>query len=109
MVLNVGGIANLSLLLPGTPVRGFDTGPGNMLMDAQVWRHRAQPYDQDGGWAMQGRVCLPLLQQMLADPYFALPAPKAPAASILISHGWSGSWPDCRRWRRSMCRPRSRS
>ena len=77
MVLNVGGIANLSLLLPGTPVRGFDTGPGNMLMDAWVWRHRAQPYDQDGGWAMQGRVCLPLLQQMLADPYFALPAPKS--------------------------------
>ncbi|MBH2596301.1 anhydro-N-acetylmuramic acid kinase [Serratia ureilytica] len=77
MVLNIGGIANLSLLLPGAPVRGFDTGPGNMLMDAWIWRHRAQPYDQDGGWAMQGRVCLPLLQQMLADPYFALPAPKS--------------------------------
>ncbi|HBL7238707.1 TPA: anhydro-N-acetylmuramic acid kinase [Serratia liquefaciens] len=77
MVLNIGGIANLSMLLPGAPVRGFDTGPGNMLMDAWVWRHRSQPYDKDGAWAMEGRVCLPLLQQMLADPYFALPAPKS--------------------------------
>ncbi|TQI80406.1 anhydro-N-acetylmuramic acid kinase [Serratia fonticola] len=77
MVLNVGGIANLSLLLPGSPVRGFDTGPGNMLLDAWVWRHHSQPYDKDGIWAMEGRVCLPLLQQMLADPYFALPAPKS--------------------------------
>ncbi|MFI8416419.1 anhydro-N-acetylmuramic acid kinase [Serratia sp. NPDC078593] len=77
MVLNIGGIANLSLLLPGVPVRGFDTGPGNMLMDAWVWRHRQQPYDKDGAWAMTGRVCLPLLQKMLADPYFSLPAPKS--------------------------------
>lgn len=108
MVLNVGGIANLSLLLPGTPVRGFDTGPGNMLMDARVAPPRAA-YDQDGGWAMQGRVCLPLLQQMLADPYFALPAPKSTGREYFNIAGWSGSWPDCRRWRRSMCRPRSRS
>ncbi|NXZ87172.1 anhydro-N-acetylmuramic acid kinase [Serratia fonticola] len=77
MVLNIGGIANLSLLLPGAPVRGFDTGPGNMLLDAWVWRHRSKPFDKDGLWAMEGRVCLPLLQQMLADPYFALPAPKS--------------------------------
>lgn len=77
VVLNIGGIANLSLLLPGTPVRGFDTGPGNMLMDAWVWRHFSQPYDKDAVWAMQGRVYLPLLQQMLADPYFARPAPKS--------------------------------
>lgn len=77
MVLNIGGIANLSLLLPGVAVRGFDTGPGNMLLDAWVWRHRAQPYDKDGRWAMAGQVCLPLLQQMRSDPYFALPAPKS--------------------------------
>ncbi|GAA3892172.1 MULTISPECIES: anhydro-N-acetylmuramic acid kinase [Gibbsiella] len=77
MVLNIGGIANLSLLLPGLPVRGFDTGPGNMLLDAWVWRHRAKPYDKDAAWALQGRVSLPLLQQMCGDPYFALPAPKS--------------------------------
>ncbi|KEY58013.1 anhydro-N-acetylmuramic acid kinase [Serratia sp. DD3] len=77
MVLNIGGIANLSLLLPGVPVRGFDTGPGNILLDAWVWRHHSQPYDKDAVWAMEGRICLPLLQQMLADPYFYLAAPKS--------------------------------
>ncbi|QNK30577.1 anhydro-N-acetylmuramic acid kinase [Serratia sp. JUb9] len=87
MVLNIGGIANLSMLLPGMPVRGFDTGPGNMLMDAWVWRHRQQPYDKDAAWAMSGRVCLPLLQQMLADPYFALPAPKSTGREY-FNIGW---------------------
>jgi anhydro-N-acetylmuramic acid kinase len=77
MILNIGGIANLSLLLPGQPIRGYDTGPGNMLLDAWIWRHRAQPYDKNAEWANSGRVNLTLLQQMLADPYFAEPAPKS--------------------------------
>lgn len=47
MVLNIGGIANLSLLIPQQPVRGYDTtGPGNMLMDAWIWRQCGQPYDK---------------------------------------------------------------
>ncbi len=77
MILNIGGIANLSLLLPGQPIRGYDTGPGNMLLDAWIWRHRAQPYDKNAEWANSGRVNLTLLQQMLSDPYFAEPAPKS--------------------------------
>ncbi|WP_411705000.1 anhydro-N-acetylmuramic acid kinase [Edaphovirga cremea] len=77
MVLNIGGIANLSILMPGQPVRGFDTGPGNMLMDAWVWCNRSQPYDKDAAMASEGRVNLTLLQQMLSDPYFAEPAPKS--------------------------------
>lgn len=77
IILNIGGIANLSLLLPGKPVRGFDTGPGNILLDAWIWGQRAQPYDKDGLWAKEGQVCLPLLELMLADPYFGLPAPKS--------------------------------
>lgn len=77
MILNIGGIANLSLLLPGQPIRGYDTGPGNMLMDAWIWRHRALPFDKNAEWANQGRVNLALLQQMLSDPYFAEPAPKS--------------------------------
>ncbi|MBS0970080.1 MULTISPECIES: anhydro-N-acetylmuramic acid kinase [Yersiniaceae] len=77
MVLNIGGIANLSLLLPGQPVRGFDTGPGNMLMDAWIWRQRALPYDEDAALGLAGRPAIALLQQMLADPYFAAPAPKS--------------------------------
>ncbi|MDN4629268.1 anhydro-N-acetylmuramic acid kinase [Erwinia sp. DT-104] len=77
MVLNIGGIANLSLLLPGQPVGGYDTGPGNMLLDAWIWRHQGQPYDRDGAWGSSGQVVYPLLQQMLADPWFALAAPKS--------------------------------
>ncbi len=77
MVLNIGGIANLSLLLPGQPVRGYDTGPGNMLMDAWIWRNLGQPYDKDAAWAIGGTVHQSLLQQMLSDDYFAQPAPKS--------------------------------
>ncbi|WP_413738947.1 anhydro-N-acetylmuramic acid kinase [Sodalis sp. RH21] len=77
MVLNIGGIANLSLLLPGQPIRGYDTGPGNMLMDAWIWRNLGQAYDKDAAWAIGGTVHQPLLQQMLSDDYFALPAPKS--------------------------------
>ncbi|ANI29357.1 anhydro-N-acetylmuramic acid kinase [Yersinia entomophaga] len=77
MVLNIGGIANLSMLIPDSPVRGFDTGPGNMLMDAWIWRHRSLPYDRDAEWALSGKVNQPLLKQMLSDPYFAKPAPKS--------------------------------
>ncbi|QPR27227.1 anhydro-N-acetylmuramic acid kinase [Edwardsiella hoshinae] len=77
MVLNIGGIANLSLLLPGQAVRGFDTGPGNMLMDAWIGRQCGRPYDADAAWGRGGRVHAALLAQMLADPYFARPAPKS--------------------------------
>lgn len=77
MVLNVGGIANLSLLIPGLPVRGFDTGPGNMLMDAWIGQHNGATYDSDGNWARSGHVVPALLEEMLADPWFALPPPKS--------------------------------
>lgn len=77
MVLNIGGIANLSLLLPGKTLRGFDTGPGNMLLDAWIWRQQGQPYDRNGAWGASGSVVWPLLQQMLSDPYFALASPKS--------------------------------
>ena len=87
MVLNIGGIANLSMLLPGQPVRGYDTGPGNMLMDAWIWRQCAKPYDKDAQWACEGNVVLPLLQQMLNDPYFAAPAPKSTGREY-FNYGW---------------------
>lgn len=77
MVLNIGGIANLSLLVPEHPVRGFDTGPGNMLMDAWIWRNLGKSYDKDAQWAKSGKVILPLLQEMLSDPYFSAPLPKS--------------------------------
>ncbi|NUU67811.1 anhydro-N-acetylmuramic acid kinase [Enterobacteriaceae bacterium BIT-l23] len=87
MVLNIGGIANLSLLFPDRPVRGFDTGPGNMLLDAWIWRRRGLPYDCDAQWASQGQVVLPLLQQMLSDPFFAQTPPKSTGREY-FNYGW---------------------
>lgn len=87
IVLNIGGIANLSMLAPGVPVRGYDTGPGNMLMDAWIWRQCGKPYDKDAQWASEGKVLLPLLQNMLSDPWFALPAPKSTGREY-FNYGW---------------------
>ncbi len=87
MVLNIGGIANLSLLIPDHAVKGYDTGPGNMLMDAWIWRQKGRPYDKDAEWACEGKVILPLLQQMLSDPYFAAPAPKSTGREY-FNYGW---------------------
>ncbi len=77
MVLNIGGIANLSLLFPGQPVRGFDTGPGNMLLDAWIWRNQGKAYDKDAGWARSGTPVPALLEALLREPWFALPPPKS--------------------------------
>lgn len=87
IVLNIGGIANISLLFPDKPVRGYDTGPGNMLMDAWIWRQLGKPYDKDAQWASGGKVVLPLLQNMLSDPYFASPAPKSTGREY-FNYGW---------------------
>jgi anhydro-N-acetylmuramic acid kinase len=77
VVANIGGIANVSLLHADGSVTGFDTGPGNCLLDAWMRRHRGQPYDAQGAWAASGRVHPPLLDRMLADPYFARRPPKS--------------------------------
>lgn len=80
-VLNLGGIANLTLLpraeAPHGGVRGFDTGPANGLMDAWCLRHRGEAFDRDGAFAAQGRVDDALLSRLLAEPWFALPPPKS--------------------------------
>lgn len=78
-VLNIGGIANLSLLpaAPDVPVRGFDTGPGNTLMDAWCREQRGEPYDSGGAWAAGGEVDEALLSSLLSDDYFSASAPKS--------------------------------
>ncbi len=78
-VVNIGGIANLTVLPaePSAPVLGFDTGPGNTLLDAWCRRHRGEPMDRDGQFAARGRVREELLARLLADDYFARPAPKS--------------------------------
>ncbi len=77
VVLNAGGIANISVLVPGQPCLGYDTGPANLLLDAWAQQHLGQPFDADGAWAAQGRVHEGLLQVLWADPYFAAPPPKS--------------------------------
>ena len=77
VVLNCGGIANISVLKPGRPCIGFDTGPANILMDAWIEACQGLRYDRDAAWAAQGQVHAALLQALLRDPYFALPPPKS--------------------------------
>jgi anhydro-N-acetylmuramic acid kinase len=76
-LVNIGGIANLTLLPAAGDVLGFDTGPGNCLLDAWARRHLHQPCDQGGAWAQSGQVDGALLATMLQEPYFARPAPKS--------------------------------
>lgn len=77
VVLNLGGIANVTRLAHDGGVTGFDTGPANGLMDAWCLRHRGQPFDRDGLFATSGRVDPVLLAELLDDAYFALPPPKS--------------------------------
>jgi anhydro-N-acetylmuramic acid kinase len=77
VVVNIGGIANISVLHADGRTGGFDTGPGNVLMDAWIGRHQGKEYDADGAWAAGGKVHAGLLALLKAEPYFALPAPKS--------------------------------
>lgn len=83
VVANVGGIANITDLPPSGPVRGFDTGPGNVLLDLWHARHRGAPFDSGGAWGATGRVQPALLCALLAEPYFALPPPKSTGRDLL--------------------------
>ncbi len=76
-VLNLGGIANLTLLPRSGEVRGFDTGPANGLLDAWCLRHCGEGFDRGGGFAASGRCDAVLLDRLLAEPWLALPAPKS--------------------------------
>jgi len=78
-VVNIGGIANVSVLPEDAiqPVMGFDTGPGNTLLDEWIFRHRGERPDTDGRWASSGESRPDLLALLLTDPYFALAAPKS--------------------------------
>ena len=77
VVVNVGGIANVSILEPGRALLGFDTGPGNALLDRWTQRCTGKPYDHDGEWSRTGDVNGRLLDDLLADPYFRRSPPKS--------------------------------
>jgi anhydro-N-acetylmuramic acid kinase len=76
-VLNLGGIANLTMLEPGRPITGYDTGPANSLMDHWARRHLGRPFDDGGAWAASSEVSAPLLGALLTHPFLGLPPPKA--------------------------------
>lgn len=86
-LLNLGGIANLSLLHADGCVLGFDCGPANVLMDGWCQRHRGASFDADGAWAAGGHVDPVLLQALLTEPYFALPPPKSTGRD-LFDRAW---------------------
>ncbi|TCB64430.1 anhydro-N-acetylmuramic acid kinase [Acinetobacter sp. ANC 4178] len=79
VILNLGGIANVSLLPAGAPalVAGFDTGPANILMDAWCHRYTGQPYDENGNWAAYGQPIRSLLERLQAHDFFAKEPPKS--------------------------------
>lgn len=87
VIINIGGIANLSDLPINGKVTGFDSGPGNLLMDAWTLQHTGHPYDAGGAWAVRGEVNQALLQSFLSDPYFAQPIPKSTGRD-LFNQAW---------------------
>ena len=100
VVANIGGIGNITSLPVSGPVRGFDTGPGNVLLDLWCARHRDAAYDDNGAWAATGHVDRGLLDALLREPYFALPPPKSTGRdlfaadwldAVLARVSWSGA------------------
>ena len=73
-VLNIGGIGNVTVL---DPLSGFDTGPGNALLDAWCEAHTGKSYDEAGAWASRGNLNLDLLKTLMADPYLQRTPPKS--------------------------------
>lgn len=76
-LVNIGGIANVSIISPDQQTKGWDVGPGNCLMDGWIYRHQKKSYDAYGAWAAEGTVIKPLLDHLLSDPFFALNTPKS--------------------------------
>ena len=99
-VVNIGGIANISLVTAGGDVTGWDTGPGNTLMDAWIAKHQGEPFDRDGEWAASGAVIAPLLGALLQDPYFSY-APAKKYRPGIFSSRLVGDAPE---WRRGTSR-----
>lgn len=84
VIANIGGIANISLLPchASEPIAGYDTGPGNCLMDAWCRRHHGLAYDADGQWAASGTVDSALLAKLLDDPYYTAAPPKSTGREV---------------------------
>lgn len=95
VVVNIGGIANLTLLPAKleSGISGFDTGPGNALLDAWIKRQRNEAYDYLGKWAASGKVHPELLTALMGEPYFFHPAPKSTGRDIFNLNWVTNCWP----------------
>jgi anhydro-N-acetylmuramic acid kinase len=87
-LVNIGGMANLTLLTTDTslPVFGFDTGPGNVLLDSWCQRHQQQSFDHKGQWARTGKVDTQMLRQMLTTSFFNTEPPKSTGRELFNQH-----------------------
>ena len=86
VVVNIGGMSNITVLNKTGRVSGYDTGPGNVLMDLWIQEHQGHPYDNEGLWAESGSVDSVLLEKLLDDPYFSLPSPKSTGRELFNKH-----------------------
>ena len=87
VVLNVGGIANITVLNKDGTCLAFDTGPANVLMDYWIGKHQQRNYDKNGDWAASGNIIQPLLKLLLDEPYFSKAAPKSTGREL-----FNGLW-----------------
>ncbi|MFZ4550778.1 MAG: anhydro-N-acetylmuramic acid kinase [Aquabacterium sp.] len=90
-VLNVGGMANVSILRPEHAPLGFDCGPGNALLDLWCHTHTGRTFDADGAWGASGQVHADALQAGLQDPFF-LQAPPKSTGRDLFNPDWLARW-----------------
>src|SRR5690606_37682975 len=91
VVLNLGGMANVSLLDGDRLIAGFDTGPGNVLLDTWCRRHTGARFDYEGQWGSQGQILPDLLARLLTEPYLAQPYPKSTGREL-----FRATWLDAR-------------
>jgi len=92
VIVNIGGIANLTDLPPRGTVTGFDTGPGNVFLDYWIQQQLGKAHDDAGAWARGGAVIEDLLAAMLAEPYFSMRPPKS-SGRDLFNAGWLEKFP----------------
>jgi anhydro-N-acetylmuramic acid kinase len=81
-IINIGGIANVTLLRGKTLYAGFDAGPGNTLLDQWVGRHRGESHDHNGQWSAEGEVIPALLERLLEHPHFDLTGPRSTGREV---------------------------
>ena len=87
VILNLGGMANLTILAEDNSVMGFDCGPGNVLLDLWCQRHLQQAFDAHGAWSASGKPSAALIRALLTEPFFALPPPKSTGRDLFHA-GW---------------------